>query len=138
MLDEAEKLDCREFVTPNDVASGNYKLNLAFVANLFNKHPNLPDPAADEIVEEVVEETREERTYRNWMNSMGVNPYVNWLYSDLQNGVIIFQLYDIIRPGIVQWKRVVRVFHKLRGMMDQIQNCNYAVELGKQLRFSLV
>jgi plastin-3 len=23
-------------------------------------------------------------------------------------------------------------------MMDQIQNCNYAVELGKQLRFSLV
>ena len=49
MLDEAEKLDCREFVTPNDVASGNYKLNLAFVANLFNKHPNLPDPAADEI-----------------------------------------------------------------------------------------
>ncbi|KAK5978433.1 Fimbrin [Trichostrongylus colubriformis] len=138
MLDEAEKLDCREFVTPNDVASGNYKLNLAFVANLFNKHPNLPDPGADEIVEEVVEETREERTYRNWMNSMGVNPYVNWLYSDLQNGVIIFQLYDIIRPGIVQWKRVVRVFHKLRGMMDQIQNCNYAVELGKQLRFSLV
>ncbi|VDM55985.1 unnamed protein product [Angiostrongylus costaricensis] len=138
MLDEAEKLDCREFVTPNDVASGNYKLNLAFVANLFNKHPNLPEPAADEIIEEVVEETREEKTYRNWMNSMGVDPFVNWLYSDLQNGLIIFQLYDIIRPGIVQWKRVVRVFHKLRGMMDQIQNCNYAVELGKQLRFSLV
>uniref|UniRef100_A0A1I7WMM0 Calponin-homology (CH) domain-containing protein n=1 Tax=Heterorhabditis bacteriophora TaxID=37862 RepID=A0A1I7WMM0_HETBA len=89
-------------------------------------------------VEDVIEETREEKTYKNWMNSMGVNPYVNWLYSDLQNGVIIFQLYDIIRPGIVVWKRVVRIFHKLRGMMDQIQNCNYAVELGRQLRFSLV
>ncbi|EFO97006.1 hypothetical protein CRE_18378 [Caenorhabditis remanei] len=72
------------------------------------------------------------------MNSMGVDPYVNWLYGDLQNGVVIFQLYDIIRPGMVTWKRVVRQFHKLRGMMDQIQNCNYAVELGKQLRFSLV
>lgn len=139
MLTEAEKLDCREFVTPNDVASGNYRLNLAFVANLFNKHPALPDPGADELpAEEVIEETREEKTYRNWMNSMGVDPYVNWLYSDLQNGVIIFQLYDIIKPGIVSWKRVVKVFHKLRGMMDQIQNCNYAVELGKQLRFSLV
>ncbi|VDM47107.1 unnamed protein product [Toxocara canis] len=138
MLDEAEKLDCREFVTANDVAQGNYKLNLAFVANLFNKHPGLPDPNADEIVEEVVEETREEKTYRNWMNSMGVNPYVNWLYSDLTNGVIIFQLYDIIRPGMVNWKRVVQKFSKLKGMMDQIQNCNYAVELGKQLRFSLV
>ncbi|CAI2350920.1 unnamed protein product [Caenorhabditis sp. 36 PRJEB53466] len=138
MLDEAEKLDCREFVTPTDVAAGNYKLNLAFVANLFNKHPNLPGPGADEIVEDVIEETREEKTYRNWMNSMGVDPHVNWLYADLQNGVVIFQLYDIIRPGMVTWKRVVRTFHKLRGMMDQIQNCNYAIELGKQLRFSLV
>lgn len=138
MLDEAEKLDCREFVTANDVAQGNYKLNLAFVANLFNKHPGLPDPDADEIVEEVVEETREEKTYRNWMNSMGVSPYVNYLYGDLTNGCIIFQLYDIIRPGMVNWKRVVTKFSKLKGMMDQIQNCNYAVELGKQLRFSLV
>lgn len=49
MLNEAEKIECREFVTANDVVSGNYKLNLAFVANLFNKHPNLPEPGADEI-----------------------------------------------------------------------------------------
>ncbi|VDN20723.1 unnamed protein product, partial [Gongylonema pulchrum] len=143
MLDEADKLDCREFVAPNDVAQGNYKLNLAFVANLFNKYPGLPEPGADEIENiEVVEETREEKTYRNWMNSMGVNPYVNWLYSDLSNGIIIlqclFQLYDIIRAGLVNWKRVVTKFSKLKGMMDQIQNCNYAVELGRQLRFSLV
>lgn len=46
--------------------------------------------------------------YRNWMNSMGVNPHVNWLYSDLADGIIIFQLYDIIRPGVVDWKRVHR------------------------------
>lgn len=51
MLSEAEKVECREFVTANDVVSGNYKLNLAFVANLFNKHPNLPEPGADEIGE---------------------------------------------------------------------------------------
>jgi len=139
MLSEAEKVECREFVTANDVVSGNYKLNLAFVANLFNKHPNLPEPGADEIVEiEAIEETREEKTYRNWMNSLGVDPYVNYLYSDLQNGLVIFQLYESIRPGIVNWKRVVKRFRKLQSMMDQIQNCNYAIELGKQLRFSLV
>lgn len=51
MLNEAEKIDCREFVTPNDVAQGNYKLNLAFVANLFNKYPGLPEPGADEFGE---------------------------------------------------------------------------------------
>jgi len=44
--------------------------------------------------------------YRNWMNSMGVLPYVNWLYSDLADGLVIFQLYDIIKPGIVNWNKV--------------------------------
>lgn len=53
-------------------------------------------------------------------------------------GFCIFKLYDVIRPGFVNWKRVVTKFSKLKGMMDQIQNCNYAVELGKQLKFSLV
>lgn len=43
-------------------------------------------------MEEIEEETREERTYRNWMNSIGADPFVNWLYSDLSNGIIIFQV----------------------------------------------
>jgi len=139
MLNEASKIDCRSFVTPDDVVAGNYKLNLAFVANLFNKYPGLPEPEANDVLEEeVIEETREEKTYRNWMNSLGVDPYVGYLYTDLQNGLIIFQLYDQIRKGIVNWKRVVKTFRKLQNMMDQIQNCNYAVELGKTLGFSLV
>jgi len=51
MLKEANKIQCREFVTPGDVVKGNYKLNLAFVANLFNKYPCLPEPGTDEIRE---------------------------------------------------------------------------------------
>lgn len=142
MLREADKLGCKAFVAPNDVANGVYKLNLAFVANLFNTWPGLKPPGEDELQVEgdlsEIEETREEKMYRNWMNSMGVQPYVNWLYSDLSNAIVIFQLYDIIQPGLVDWKKVVSKFHKLRAMMDQIQNCNYAVELGKKVRFSLV
>lgn len=49
MLKEADKINCREFVRAEDVANGNYKLNLAFVANLFNKYPNLPEPDAEEM-----------------------------------------------------------------------------------------
>lgn len=41
MLQQAARLDCRQFVSPHDVTSGNSKLNLAFVANLFNMHPSL-------------------------------------------------------------------------------------------------
>ncbi|XP_003366336.1 putative calponin [Trichinella spiralis] len=140
MLREADKLDCRAFVTAQDVINGVYKLNLAFVANLFNTWPGLKPPGEEELdnIEEILEETREERTYRNWMNSVGVSPTVNWLYSDLCSGLIIFQLYDVIEPGLVDWKRVVKKFTKMDRMMNQIQNCNYAVDLGKRLRFSLV
>lgn len=44
MLKEADKLGCRAFVTADDVANGVYKLNLAFVANLFNTWPGLKPP----------------------------------------------------------------------------------------------
>ena len=66
-----------------------------FVANLFNTYPAL-DIKDNEILPEdntvVIEESREEKTYRNWMNSLGVNPYVNYLYTDLRDCLIIFQV----------------------------------------------
>lgn len=65
----------------------------SFVANLFNTYPALdlpteqvPDPGV------VIEETREERTYRNFINSLGLDPHVNYLYSDLCDGLIILQV----------------------------------------------
>lgn len=52
MLQQAAKLDCRSFVTANDVVNGVHKLNLAFVANIFNKYPALdkPEDAGDEVI----------------------------------------------------------------------------------------
>ena len=88
MLEQADKIDCRQFVSAKDVVKGNEKLNLAFVANMFNNHPAL-DPPEDL---DIIEETREEKMYRNWMNSLGVKPKVNYLYSDLSDGNIIFQV----------------------------------------------
>lgn len=69
---------------------------------------------------------------------MGVSPHVNWLYSDLADGLVIFQLYDIIKPGIVNWNKVHRKFSTLRKFMEKLENCNYAVDLGRQIKFSLV
>ena len=74
--------------------------------------------------------------YRNWMNSLAVKPYVNYLYIDLRDGLIVLQLYDIIEPGIVDWTRV----HKEAGKLtppQKLKNCNYAVKLGKRHRFLL-
>ena len=90
MLEQADKIDCRDFVTAKDVVNGYERLNVAFVANLFNNHPALDPPAED--IELDIEETREEKMYRNWMNSLGVKPRVNHLYSDLYDGLVIFQV----------------------------------------------
>lgn len=71
---------------------------------------------------------------------MGVSPHVNWLYSDLADGLIVFQLYDIIKPGVVNWGKVHRKFaNERKKFMEKLENCNYAVELGRdQVKFSLV
>ncbi|KAE8584697.1 hypothetical protein XENTR_v10021073 [Xenopus tropicalis] len=140
MLQQADRLGCRQFVTPADVVSGNPKLNLAFVANLFNKYPALTKPVNQDIDWTLLEgETREERTFRNWMNSLGVNPHVNHLYNDLQDALVILQLYDKIKVP-VDWNKVNKPpYPKLGANMKKLENCNYAVELGKYpAKFSLV
>lgn len=141
MLQQADRLGCRQFVTPNDVVSGNPKLNLAFVANLFNKYPSLTKPEGEDIDWGLLEgETREERTFRNWMNSLGVNPHVNHLYGDLQDALVILQLYEKIKVP-VDWNNKVNKppYPKIGTNMKKLENCNYAVELGKTTaKFSLV
>ncbi|KAM8953930.1 plastin-3 isoform 2-T2 [Pelodytes ibericus] len=140
MLQQADRLSCRQFVTPADVVSGNPKLNLAFVANLFNKYPALTKPDNQDIDWTLLEgETREERTFRNWMNSLGVNPHVNHLYGDLQDALVILQLYEKIKVK-VEWNKVNKPpYPKLGANMKKLENCNYAVELGKHpAKFSLV
>ncbi|KAI4891159.1 hypothetical protein NFI96_021302, partial [Prochilodus magdalenae] len=141
MLVQADRLGCRQFVTSADVVSGNPKLNLAFVANLFNKYPALIKPENQDIDWGLLEgETREERTFRNWMNSLGVNPHVNHLYGDLQDALVILQLYERIKVP-VDWNNKVNKppYPKIGANMKKLENCNYAVELGKTTaKFSLV
>uniref|UniRef100_A0A6Q2WPF5 Plastin 1 n=1 Tax=Esox lucius TaxID=8010 RepID=A0A6Q2WPF5_ESOLU len=140
MLRQAARLDCRQFVSPMDVVSGNSKLNLAFVANLFNAHPALDRVNRNGIDPAIIEgESREERTFRNWMNSLGVAPYVNHLYCDLCDALVILQLYEKVNVP-VDWKKVNRPpYSTLGSNMKKLENCTYAVELGRnEAKFSLV
>ncbi|XP_077979294.1 plastin-2-like [Glandiceps talaboti] len=141
MLKNADKIACRQFVQATDVVTGNPKLNMAFVANLFNMYPALEAPEDGEGDDfGKFEETREEKTFRNWMNSLGINPYVQHLYSDLCDGLVIIQLFDNVKPGCVEWNRVNKPpWPKIGGgKMKKIENCNYAVTLGNNIKFSLV
>ena len=62
-LCEADKIGCRVFVTAEDVCTGNQRLNLAFVANLFNTFSGMDKQEINvEQQEAIVNETREERS----------------------------------------------------------------------------
>jgi len=138
MLQQADRLGCRAFVTPRDIVTGHEKLNMAFVANLFNNHPKLDAPEETDEDECIIEEP-DERTYRNWMNSLGVQPRVNRLYGDLMDGLILLQLEDIVKPGVVDWARVNKPpYPRIGAIMKKIENCNYAVENGKKMKYSLI
>uniref|UniRef100_A0A8C5GLX6 Plastin-3 n=1 Tax=Gouania willdenowi TaxID=441366 RepID=A0A8C5GLX6_GOUWI len=143
MLVQADRLDCRQFVTATDVVSGNAKLNMAFVATLFNKHPALTKPEDQDSLSLSFcpGETREERTFRNWMNSLGVSPHVHHIYGDLIDAMVILQLYEKTKVP-VDWDNKVNhpPFKGIGGgHLKKIENCNYAVELGKnKAGFSLV
>ncbi|CAF1244299.1 unnamed protein product, partial [Didymodactylos carnosus] len=134
MLKEADKIKARAFISPNDVVKGNPKLNFAFVANLFNSYPALDVPVDRPVDEVLVQETREEKTYRNWINSMELKDisFVNYLYSDLSDGLIILRLYDEIRPGTVDWKKVYEKFQAIKEHFQKLSNCNLAIEIGKE------
>ena len=169
VLQNAEAIGCRKYLTPASLVAGNPRLNLAFVANLFNNYPGLEPLDEQEakdygVVEDFdAEGEREARVFTLWLNSLGVDPAVFNLFQNLKDGLVILQAYDKILPGSVVWRRVSKpkggaqpVVEETYGddeeaedigvtpnqstlsRFKQVENCNYAVELGKQNGFHLV
>jgi len=138
VVNNARKIDCAKFVKPRDIVAGNPKLNMAFVANLFNTLPGLEALKEEELARLDFPETgsREARAFQLWINSLGLDPYVHNLFNDLKDGLVLLRVIDKINPGTVNWKRVYdkAPMHRIK----QVENSNYAVELGKELKFSLV
>ncbi|KAG6018480.1 fimbrin [Claviceps citrina] len=143
VLQEADKLGCRKFLTPKSLVSGNPKLNLAFVANLFNNHPAL-DPITEEEKLQVedfdAEGEREARVFTLWLNSLDVQPAVVSFFDDLRDGTVLLQAYDKVIKASVNWRHVNKAPAHGGEMLrfKAVENTNYAIELGKQNGFSLV
>lgn len=143
ILQNAEKLECRKYLTPKALVAGNPKLNLAFVAHLFNTHPGL-DPIAEEEKPEIeefdAEGEREARVFTLWLNSLDVNPPVVSLFEDLKDGTILVEAYDKVMPGSVDWRHVNKRPSNGNEMsrFKALENTNYCVAIGKANRFSLV
>lgn len=141
MLQNADKLKCRAYVTPKSITKGNFKLNMAFVANLFNEHPGL-EPLT-ETEKAALDDwlfnsqgDREARAFALWLNSLGVDPFVNNLYEDLRDGLILLHAMNKIHPGSFEWKRVNT--KKPMSRFKMVENTNLVVSLGQKFKYSLV
>jgi len=131
MLQEADKIKCRKFVNPRVVVAGHQKLNLAFVAFMFRTCPALDPMEAPPVIVE----TREEKTFRNWLNSLGVNPFLSELYGPLTDGLILLQAWEKMAPGSVEQRRVEKT---PKNPFQKLGNCGMVVEVGKAQGLSLV
>lgn len=92
ILNNADRIGCKRFLSPNSLVAGNPKLNLAFVANLFNTWPGLAPLEATEAPPEIedfdAEGEREARVFTLWLNSLDVEPGVYNLFEDLKVSLI--------------------------------------------------
>lgn len=143
VLHNADKIGCRRFLTPNSLVAGNPKLNLAFVANLFNTWPGLAPleeaEAPPEIEDFDAEGEREARVFTLWLNSLDVDPGVYNLFEDLKDGTVLLQGFDKVIPGSVVWRRVSKPKEGQElSRFKAVENTNYAVELGAQNGMHLV
>jgi hypothetical protein len=90
VLEQAEKLDCKRYLSPKDIVDGSANLNLAFVAQIFQHRNGLTvddsKTSFAEMMTDDVETSREERCFRLWINSLGTATYVNNVFEDLRNG----------------------------------------------------
>lgn len=139
VLEHADKMGCKRYLTFRDIVEGSPNLNLAFVAHIFQHRNGLSTQTKQVSFLETLpddEVTREEKAFRLWLNSLGNSSYIDNVFEDLRNGWVLLETLDKVSPGIVNWKIASKP--PIKMPFRKVENCNQVVKIGKQLKFSLV
>ncbi|KAA8550542.1 hypothetical protein F0562_002226 [Nyssa sinensis] len=140
VLEHADRMGCKRYLTAKDIVEGSPNLNLAFVAHIFQHRNGLSTQTKQisflETLPDDDQISREEKSFRFWINSIGNSTYIDNVFEDLRNGWILLETLDKVSPGIVNWKVASKPPIKLP--FRKVENCNQVVKIGKQLKFSLV
>eukprot|EP00069_Balaena_mysticetus_P011216 bmy_21131T0 len=140
MLQQAERLGCRQFVTATDVVRGNPKLNLAFIANLFNKYPALHKPENQDIDWGALEELGggqkvNDDTIVNWVNETLKEAEKSSSISSFKDPKIstslpVLDLIDAIQPGSINYDLL-----KTENLNDEekLNNAKYAISMARKI-----
>lgn len=147
VIANSQKLGAETYITPADICKGNTKLNTIFTAAIFNAFPGLDPPTEQEkldaakLLDDDVEGAREERAFRMWINSLNLEGengepiYVNNLYQESKNGLLLLKAIDRIKPGVIDWKKVDK---KCKNTFTENTNCGEAVNASKKAKLSIV
>ena len=142
VLNNAKKLGAESYITEKDVVNGNNKLNVLFTAAIFNACPGLDPPTKEEeyeaakLLEDDAEGCREERAFRMWINSLGLEGiHINNLYEECRDGLLRLKIIDKIKPGTVNWKIVEQTS---KNPFKLTVNCNEAVDAAKRSGYTIV
>lgn len=112
MIANSIALGVPEILGPNEITSGNTKVNTLFVANIFNTKHGLQELTAEEyaaagLMDDDVEGTKEERTFRMWINSLNLEDVMcNNLFTDFNDGILLCKIIHKINDKAVDWKKV--------------------------------
>ncbi|XP_042517017.1 fimbrin-2-like isoform X2 [Macadamia integrifolia] len=140
ILEHADRMGCKRYLTPKDIVDGSPNLNLAFVAHIFQLRNGLSSQTKQisyvEISPDEAQVSREERAFRLWINSLGNSTYIDNVFEDVRNGWVLLEALDKVSPGIVNWKIATKP--PIKMPFRKVENCNQVVKIGKQLKFSLV
>ena len=147
VIDNAKKLGAESYITPEDIVAGNSKLNTLFVASIFNAYPGLEPPTEQEAMEAAklldddIEGAREERAFRMWINSLGLNDdngepiHINNLYEESKDGLVLLRTLDKITPGCVNWRLIDK---KPKNPFKIQANCDEVIEASKKSSYKIV
>ncbi|KAJ4975813.1 hypothetical protein NE237_000919 [Protea cynaroides] len=141
ILEHAERMNCKRYLTPKDIVEGSSNLNLAFAAQIFQQRNglSLDDKKisfAEMMTTDDLQVSREERCFRLWINSLGIVTYVNNVFEDVRNGWVLLEVLDKVSPASVNWKQASKP--PIKMPFRKVENCNQVIRIGKQLKFSLV
>ncbi|XP_021906098.1 fimbrin-1-like isoform X1 [Carica papaya] len=140
VLDHAERMSCKRYLSPKDIVEGSANLNLAFVAHIFHERNGLSTDGKKvsfaEMMTDDVQTCRQERCFRLWINSLGIVSYVNNVFEDVRNGWVLLEVLDKVYPGSVNWKQASKP--PIKMPFRKVENCNQVIMIGKELKFSLV
>ncbi|XP_042010361.1 fimbrin-1-like isoform X3 [Salvia splendens] len=140
VLEHAEQMNCKRYLTPKDIAEGSSNLNLAFVAQIFHERSGLSTDSHKSSFAEMMTDdeqiSREERCFRLWINSLGISLYVNNLFEDVRNGWVLLEVLEKVSPGSVNWRHASKP--PIKMPFRKVENANQVVDIGMNLKLSLV